>query len=485
MELCRVLKALNSTNQICGRVDEVRKLEELLSSRKPEFLAVYGRRRVGKTFLIRRFFGPRTTFFELTGRAEGTRSAHLQLFHDALAETFGVDRGRTLPSSWGQAFRQLVEALNKHRRSRKRIVLFFDELPWLATRRSDCLQELEYFWNRHASEDPRVILVVCGSAAAWMIQKIVRARGGLHNRLTSTIRLMPFSLVEARAYVHQRGLKSTNDEIVELYMALGGVPYYLNLVRGSESVAQNIDRLCFEPSGPLRYEFEDVFRSLFDDGDQHRRTVETLARHPGGLAHKDLVAKARVPAGGTASRVVAALEEAGFITIDVPFGRHSRDRRVRLTDEFSLFALRWMKGARRRSWVQLRGSPGWRTWAGLAFESLCLQHAYAIEHALGISGVSTEASPWTAQGDGGAQIDLLFDRADNVISICELKFTEAPFVITKPYASSLQNKLDVFRMTTRTRKALRLVLVTARGLKRNKWSDQLVDSVVTLEDLFI
>jgi hypothetical protein len=478
---------LVAANKIVGRVDPLRLLEGVLASKEPEFLAVYGRRRVGKTYLIRSYFEERSTFFELTGRVKGTLRMHLALFAESLSDAFLGGVPSAPPRSWHDAFQSLRTAVEQRARGDRKIVLFFDELPWLATRRGGLLEELELFWNRHASRMRHVVLIVCGSAASWMLQKVVHARGGLHRRLTRTLRLLPFSLPETTAYLEWRGLRFTLDEVVELYMTLGGVPHYLRLLEQGESIAQNIDRLCFGRSSPLRGELDEVFASLFDHADSHRRMVEVLARQRGGMAMNDALDAAHMASGGGATRLITALDEAGFISSHAPFGRSSRNRLLRVTDPFSLFAVRWMRSGRTRRWSQLRGSPSWHAWAGLAFEMVCLEHIPAIQHALGISGVQVEASPWHhrgADGGAGAQIDLLLDRADNVISVCEMKFTEGPFAVDKRYAEDLRRKLAVFREETGTRKALRLVLVSARGLRRSRWSDSLVDAIVTLEDLF-
>jgi hypothetical protein len=477
---------LSATNNIVGRVEPLELLAGVLASREPELVAVYGRRRVGKTYLIRSFFEPRSTFFELTGRSNGTLRGHLTLFAEALSEAFLGGAPSAPPRSWHEAFQSLAAAVERRANGERKIVLFFDELPWLATRRSGLLEELELFWNRYASRMRHVVVIVCGSAASWMLQKVVHARGGLHRRLTRSLRLLPFSLPEAAAYLQWRGLRLTLDEVVELYMTFGGVPHYLRLLEQRESMAQNIDRLCFRRSSPLRDELEEVFASLFDSADAHRRLVEVLARQR-GMAMNDALAAAGIASGGGAARVVTALDEAGFISSSVPFGKSSRDRMLRVTDPFSLFATRFMRANRMRSWAELRGTPSWQAWAGLAFEMVCLEHVPAIQHALGVSGVRVEASPWHHRGSGddsGAQIDLLLDRADGVISVCEMKFTEGPFAVDKRCAGDLRRKLAVFREQTGTRKALRLVLVSARGLRRNQWSDALVDAVVTLEDLF-
>ena len=481
-----VSETVSASDTIVGRRRERAELADILASRRPELLALYGRRRVGKTYLIREFFRHRGLFFEVAGLADGAKAQQLRLFAESLSEAFSPGVARASPASWHDAFQELQAEVARVPRSGKKIVLFFDELPWLATPRSGFLAEFEHFWNRYASQNKRLIVIVCGSAASWMIDKFVHARGGLHNRLTRLMRLLPFTLPEARAYLQTHAPGLSRDEVVELYMALGGIPYYLRLVEGRRSAAQNIDRMCFDRAGPLRTEFDDVFASLFRNGDEHRRLIEALGKRRAGVPLKDALVEADIPSGGGARRIVTALEEAGFITSAVPFGRTARDRLVRVSDPFSLFVLRWLRPGPRKDWAQVRGTPRWRTWAGLAFETLILEHVDLLKEALGIRGVATEASPWAYRGGGpkdpGCQIDLLLDRADNLISICEMKYTEQPFTVTRRYADELRGKLAIFRGRTKTRKALRLVLISAHGVVANE-AARSVDEIITLDDV--
>jgi len=425
--------------------------------------------------------------FEVTGRHNGTMADNLRVFGEALGDSFHGGADLAVPPTWHDAFRALRRQLELRRRSNKKIVLFFDELPWLATHKSGCLEELEHFWNSWCSRQPHIILIVCGSAASWMLKHVVHAHGGLHNRLTETIRLLPFSLAEAHGMLTDRGIRITRHQAVELYMGLGGVPHYLEMVPRGASMAQAIDALCFAPDGALAHEFDHLFASLFAADDVYLRVVRELARGRSGVSRQDLLRAVGLASGGGANRILANLQEAGFIQTTVPFGRTRRDRFYRLIDEFSLFHLTWLAGrgrGKRGDWLATRGSPRWTAWSGLAFESLCLKHIDVIERALGISGVRTEASSWQhrprTRNDQGAQIDLLIDRADDLISVCELKHTVNPFSITKRYAQALRNKLAVFQQETGTRKGLQLVLVTTAGLVDNAYARDIVDHPVDL-----
>lgn len=483
--------ATNNLARISGRVPERRLLETLVASPRAEFLALYGRRRVGKTFLVRAFFANRARLFEVTGRHDGSTADNLRLFADAMADTFHAGANLAVPASWHDAFRGLRSELER-RRSKKKWVLFFDELPWLATHKSGCLAELEHFWNSWCSRQPHIILIVCGSAASWMLKHVVHAHGGLHNRLTQTIRLLPFTLQEAHAFLDDRRVRITRHQMVELYMAVGGVAHYLEKVPRGVSMAQAIDQMCFDPEGALAHELDHLFASLFASDELYVRVVRALAQSHQGISRQDLLRAVDLTSGGGANRILENLEEAGFIETAIPFGRAQRDRFYRLVDEFSLFHFRWLEGRRRTKrgdWSSFRGTPSWNAWSGLAFESLCLKHVDAIERALGISGMRTETSSWRYHGRGGnhhgAQIDLLIDRADELISVCELKHTVNPFTITKRYADDLRRKLAIFKQTTGTRKGLQLVLVTTAGLIDNAQARDMVDHHVELDSFWM
>ena len=479
--------AMDSVAAISGRTREQELLRRLLESPRAEFLAIFGRRRVGKTFLVRQYFTGKAQLFEVTGRHDATLKDNLRVFADALSDSFHHGEDLAPPTTWHEAFRRLRRELER-RRTRHKRVIFLDELPWLATHKSGFLQELELFWNSWCSRRTDIIVIVCGSAASWMLRNIVNAKGGLHNRLTATLRLLPFTLAEACSFVEGRGVRLTRRQMLELYMAVGGVPHYLEKIRRGDSMAQAIDSLCFHRDGPLVGEFDRLFKSLYENAELYLKIVTLLARRRLGVERKSILDAAGLHSGGSANRVLANLEEAGFMQTTIPFGRGTRDRFYRLVDEFSLFHLHWMTRRRPRTgayWSLVRGSAPWNAWSGLAFESLCLKHVDAIERALGISGVLTEASSWLSRAPGkqgnGAQIDLLIDRADDVISICELKHTAEPFAITRRYADDLRRKLAVFRSQTRTRKALQLVLVTTAGLVDNVHARELVDRQIDLD----
>jgi AAA+ ATPase superfamily predicted ATPase len=464
----------------------VRLLDEIMADPAPALVAIYGRRRVGKTFLVRRATA-KVLKFELTGVKDANLRRQLENFSSALA-TASTGEFTGVPRSWEQAFDLLAKWFSTLPR-REKHVLFLDELPWLASPRSRFLPALDHFWNSWASRQPNLVLIVCGSAASWMIRKLLHDRGGLHNRVTHRIRLDPFTLAESREFLlKSRRVSLSNLQITELYMAMGGIPHYLKQVRRGESSAQTIDRTCFGKDGLLRNEFDLLYPALFDSPERHLEVVRALAKR--SLTHQEIAAASGLSDGGRLSMVIKELEESGFVRATLPFGKKKKDTRYRLSDEYSRFYLRWIESWRGDAdgWLKMRGRPNWRSWSGLAFEELCMKHLGQIKAALGIAGVSTESSSWTfrpkEESETGTQIDLLIDRADGCINLCEMKFAEGPFVIDKRYAAILRQRRDTFRRETGTTKSLFLTFVTSNDVKRNAYGLELVDASVTLDALF-
>lgn len=476
---------------IVARRAELQLLAEALQSPDPELIAVYGRRRVGKTFLIREAYASALRF-ELVGVHGAALSTQLRAFAAALRLSTEAATELKPPADWLEAFGQLSDYLTKHlKRRRRKQVVFFDEVPWLASRRSGFLEAFEHFWNTWGSRQPHLVVVLCGSAASWMLNKIVHQRGGLHNRLTRRLRVEPFSLADAEELLASRGVVLGRYQTIELYMAIGGVPHYLAQVRAGESAAQNIDRLCFARDGFLRSEFTNLLGSLFEQATRHEAVIRTLAARRRGMSRGALLEAASLGSGGAATKVLDELEESGFILQVRQLGRAKRDAVYWLSDEYSLFYLSWIerhRGSASSVWMRKQGTPAWRAWTGLAFEAACLKHVAEIKEALGIAGVETVEGTWEHRADArlrdGAQIDLVIDRADRTTNLCEMKFSEAEFVVDKAYAKELAGKRDVFRAATRTNKALFITLVTTYGVRANEHARGLVAQSVTMDALF-
>jgi len=471
---------------LAGRGRERGVLAQAMASPEAELIAIYGRRRVGKTYMIREVLGD-AICFELTAVYGASVRDQLANFATSLAATRGTELEP--PSDWRSAFEQLATAL-KRRSARKRVI-FFDEIPWLSSRRSGFLPAFEHFWNSWAVKQPDLVVVVCGSAAAWMVQQLLSARGGLHNRVTRRIRLEAFTLLETEQYFASRSMSLGRYQILELYAALGGVPYYLKQVERGDAAGIAIDRTCFARDGPLRDEFAKLYASLFEHSDRHVRIVRALGAKPRGLTRNELIAATGLTSGGGTSRVIDELEESGFLLRTPQLGRPIKDAVVRLIDEYSLFYLKWIEGHRGRAdnvWINKRGSPAWRAWSGYAFEGICLKHIASLKRALGIEAVETTEHAWRHRpidrDDRGAQIDLVIDRRDAVINLCEMKFSDGEFTIDKSYAGELRHKRDTFRRVTGSRKTLLVTMLTTHGLRDNQYAKELVDTSLTMDALF-
>ena len=245
--------------------------------------------------------------------------------------------------------------------------------------------------------------------------------------------------------------------------------------------------MCFSEDGLLRGEFNNLYRSLFLNADKHITIIEALSRKSKGLSRQELIAETKFQDGGGLTRILRELEESNFIRHYPSFGLKEKNALYQLTDVYSLFYLKWIRRTSPldlNTWINSLDSPAQRAWSGYAFEQVCLSHIDSIKKALGISGVQTQTSSWNGTDTaGGAQIDLLIDRRDHVINLCEMKFSMHPFTIDKRYAQSLQNKIAVFKSQTGTRKAIYLTLITTYGLSTSPYNS-MVQNDLTMEVLF-
>jgi uncharacterized protein len=485
-------------NSIVGRVGEQNKLQKCLDSTSSEFVAVYGRRRVGKTFLIREFFTQNEcVFFHLTGIKGGSLKKQLKEFSKELGRVFYNNMELKAPSSWVDAFELLTSSINKLESTRK-VVLFFDELPWLASPKSGLLSALDYYWNRYWVSINHLRLIVCGSSASCIINKIINDKGGLHNRVTFRIKLEPFSLAETAAYLHHRGVKFNQKQILETYLILGGIPFYLRYIENGFSVAQNINQLCFRESGPLFDEFKQLFSSLFSESTSYMELMRIISKYSNGISRHELEAKIKLSyKGGGLSEKLKNLETAGFITSLLSQGYARKGLYYKTIDEYTLFYLRWVAPIRSQLtkkdganlyWSERTNTPEYNSWAGYAFEAICYKHLGCISKALHVPPGSIINSwkyvPKKGSKDQDAQIDLLFDRKDDLVTLCEIKYTKSPFVIDKNYAGVILNKIAVYQKLTTTNKQIVFAIISANGLKSNMYSRELITGIVTLNDLF-
>lgn len=475
---------------IIGRRKELKQLERIYKSKEAEFITIYGRRRVGKTYLIREFFKTKDcVYFEATGKHKASMRAQLEKFSRDLSRTFYDNDPLAVPDNWDLALGLLHKNIIK---TEKKVVVFLDELPWMATRKSNLMKELEHYWNHYWSALPHVILVVCGSSASWLIKKVIYNKGGLHNRTTLKMRLLPFSLLETKEYLKSKGVDLNNKHITDIYMALGGVPYYLKQIEPGLTAIQNIQRLIFDTNAQLRDEFTILFESLYDGADAYIELMSLIAQKREGMERAELKAAVKLTTeGGSLTKRLGDLIEAGFIESFIPWGR-TRGQFYKIIDEFSLFHLYWIKPAKDKRlekdyWINETMRPSFFSWAGYAFEAVCMKHINQIISALGIKKVHSIGS-WrfipTNIKEHGGQIDLIIDRFDNAITLCEIKHTEQPFSIDKKYASHLITLIELFKHETKTTKQVFLAFISASGIKETMYSEELVAGVATLSDLF-
>ena len=472
-----------------GRKVQLAELRRIINSDRPEFIAVYGRRRVGKTVLIKEAAGNNFAFF-FTATNNVSKTEQLTNFILRLKKYSGNDNIK-VPKSWFEAFSLLGDYLDSLPKDKNKVV-FIDELPWADTPKSGFLGAFENFWNTRCAGNNDVKLIACGSATSWIINKIINNRGGLHNRLTHQFVVEPFTLQEAKEYFQAYGFRLSEEKITEIYMIMGGIPYYFSLLDKSESVARNIDRLFFSKTGALKNEFEKLYAALFHSPGMHLDVVRVLAKKSIGLTRQEIIDKLKITSNGSFSAVLRELEECGFIRAYLPFKTSQKNNSTgilyQLLDLYSLFYLRFVENNNYYDsdfWTSNYRDPQLNIWRGLAFEKLCLWHIPQIKEALGISGISSRICAWQGKNEEGekAQIDLLIDRRDDVVNICELKYYAGEFSITKKYASELEHKIDVFLQATKTRKTPVLTFVTSGGIKNNQYRD-MVQKEIVLSQLF-
>lgn len=480
-----------ASNEIIGRKYEQQLIKERCESGKAELVAIYGRRRVGKTFLVRKMFDDQFAF-SFTGIYEASRIVQLENFRAALQQYSGQPIPRL--KDWFEAFaalRQYLETLAPT----SQIIIFLDELPWMDTPRSNFISAFGYFWNSWASDQPNLKLFVCGSATTWMLSHLIGDKGGLYGRVSRAIYLAPFTLGETEAFLRDtKGMVLSRQQVLDTYMILGGIPYYLDMLEVGRPLDESIDRLFFAQGAPLANEFEFLFRSLFKDSKNYRRVVEVLSTKMKGMSRKELIEALKLKGGGQLSEILDNLLKCDFIRKYSAIGKSERDALYQLTDLFSLYHLRFVansNGQDERFWSNMRNDGSRTAWSGYAFEQICFHHIPQIKKTLGISGILSNVHSWacrpfvTADGSEwkGGQIDMLIDRADGVINICEMKYAKEEYVIDANYEQHLRERISSFRTATQTKKSLLQTFVTTYGVKRNIHSG-IVASEIKMDDLF-
>ena len=478
---------------IIGREKECEKLDESYFSDKAELVAIYGRRRVGKTFLVGEHFRGKITFThaglspsEIKEIPGGTPlRKQLKHFYNSLI-LHGMKRSRC-PANWLDAF-LMLELYLKEREDGNRQVVFLDELPWMDTQKSGFLTAFEAFWNTWGCHQPHLMVIVCGSATSWMLNKLVNSHGGLYNRLSCRLRLNPFSLRECETLFQSRNVQLSRYDIVQAYMAVGGIPYYLSSFSPGMSLAQNIDQLFFDKEAPFRDEYNRLFSSIFSNPEDMKQIIEFLSTRNSGYTRNEIANHTKFTSGGALTDALEALVESDFIVRYQPFGLSGNENYYKLVDPFCQFFLKFVSGRGTLDdsfWLGSLASQEVVTWRGIAFENVCFNHIPQIKNALGISGVSTKQSAWSKRADDieGTQIDLLIFRKDNVVNMCEIKYTNTDYTVTESYDRTLRNRQELLETELQKGYVVHQTLITTYGLVRNKYSS-IFPKVITLNDLF-
>lgn len=470
---------------LVGRREEIQSLNEAFQGKASEFIALFGRRRVGKTFLINEVYRDKILFSH-TGIYGKTLSYQLQAFYESLLGQ-GFDEFDK-PKNWMEAFRILKSVISKSTKKKK--IIFLDELSWMDTPKSNFLTALEFFWNGWANARHDVILVICASSTSWMINKVIHNKGGLHNRLTRQLFISPFTLGECEELCNANHIAMNRYQMLMCYMIMGGIPYYWSLLKKGKSLDQNIDEIFFGEKAQLKSEYKYLYASLFKNPEQYMNIVEALGKHKTGMLRNELIDTLKVKNTGTISDQLEELEQCGFIRKYQEFDKKKKGSQYQLIDNFTLFYFKFIEKGQSNPhfWSEAAHRPATDSWAGLAFERVCLQHIEQIKNGLGIRGVITNVHSWRCPADpdngiNGSQIDLLIVRKDQIIDLCEMKYSSKPYMLKKIDNESIENKKSDLYEVTHTKYAIHTVMITPEGLKRNSYSDN-IQAVITAEDLF-
>lgn len=474
------------SNKLIARHRECEELTKCMQSDKSEFVIICGRRRIGKTYLINKFFDGKFDFKYVGGHNLRTRE---QLHNFAKALKKYSRKRMTEFSNWVEAFDALEEYLESLPNNKKKVI-FIDEMPWMDSIRSNFVSALENFWNGWANSQDNIVLVATGSATSWMVDKLIKNRGGLHNRITRRLYLAPFTLKETEEYLKKRRTTWDRYEILQCYMVTGGVPFYLDLIEPRETLARNIDRLCFEEDGALCREFDELYNAVFPTAETYISVVRLLSEHKNGLTRKE-IGEGTGLSGTNLTRIISNLEKCNFIGKRAQFGNNKNESIYRLIDFYSLFYFKFIEKNLSLDdawWTHHLDSSGIYAWQGLTFEIICMEHHQQIKNALGISGMATSVSTWRCYPDvkkdlPGAQIDMIIERADRMIHLCEMKFSQKAYNISAEYEKKLRNRMWLFDLKTKNKKPLVHTFITTFGLGEGK-HHSIVHSEVKMDDLF-
>ena len=469
-------------NKIVGRVYEQQILKDSLASHRSELIAIYGRRRIGKTYLIREFFKNKIAF-SFTGLSAGNKAKQIKNFMLKLNEVTSQFKKAKQPEDWLDAFSNLKIFLKGIKESKQKKVIFIDEFPWVDSHKSGFLPAFENFWNDYCTTRSDLIVVVCGSAASYMVKKIINNSKGLRKRITQTIKLKPFNLYETQRFLEYKRAPMEEYEILKIYMVIGGIAEYLEHIKAGESAVITIDRLCFQKGAYLENEYDEVFKSLFDENSYHQKIMNALASNKKeGITRDEILWDLKISSGGRFSASLEELMQSGFVLKYEAYKDHKKATLYRIYDEFCLFHLKFMVPYKGSKWTQIFQKQEYKSWCGFAFETICLKHTEEIKIALKCDQIVSKNYSWK---NSKAQVDLVIDRDDDVVNLCEIKFYNDQFIVDKAYLKKLRNKENQFRASIKTRKGIYTVMITTWELKSNQYSQAVVMQNITMDSLFV
>jgi hypothetical protein len=466
---------------IIGRAREKEILDDAINSNRSELIAIYGRRRIGKTYLIREYYS-KHIIFKVTGLSSGTRDAQIKNFMLKLSEVTDDFKKEKLPSDWLDAFNYLKQFIERRKVSKKNKVIFIDEFPWIDTLRSGFLPAFENFWNDYCTTRDDLVVVVCGSAASYMVKSIVFNKKGLSKRITKTIKLNAFNLQETKEFFDYKKIPMEKMELLKIYMAFGGIAEYLENIKKGESSVTAIDRMCFQKDAYLENEFDEVFKSLFEENSFHHKIMIILSKNKKkGMSRDEIIKELKISSGGRFSASLDDLIYSGFILkYDAHEGNKKRTLH-RIYDEFCMFYLQFMATFKGSSWTQIYQKQEYITWCGYAFETICLKHRSEIKKALKCDQIRSNNYSWY---NPNAQVDLVIDRDDATVNLCEMKFYNDEFNMDETYLKRLRKKETEFKTSTQTKKGIRTAMITTWGVKENKYSQAILVDNITMDCLF-
>ena len=470
---------------IIGRESEIKRLKAAVESAKPEFVALYGRRRVGKTFLINQMFKNQFAF-KMTGVIEGKLRDQFTAFADAMCD-YGFDMPEQ-PKGWMQAFIMLKHALKQKVESGEQCVIFIDELPALDAEGSNVSGAVGYFWNSWASQYDNIIFIICGSATSWMITNVIDSKGGLHDRITVEMPIHPFTLKEVESYLESRHFVWNRQMILQAYMVFGGIPYYLSLLDPEESLVQNVDRLFFSQDMQMRREFRRLFNTLYKNPDKYIDIIRTLGKSRRGMTREELAKELKSANNGHLGKRLEDLVQCDLIRKNVVREKEikRKDAIYQLCDFFSLFYLTFIDRAEveQQYWAHHINTPEINSWMGLTYERICLAHIQQIKHALRIDAISTLSYSWRSKiAKPAVQIDIIIERADRIVNVCEVKYSHGEYELKEDEYGKICKRSNAFIQETGLRHAPWITMITTAGVAQGKYTG-MIQSQVKLDDLF-